>query len=479
MTAASPEARAAGAWPFAPETAPATNGGGLRPAGNGGPPPAPARRRGWSLRREIVVGYSALLLSALAVFGLATYLILRQSLARAGTQSLRETAAAAEQLILPPNIPRTAVEETRLPPAPGEVEALRRRSRLATGDVIQIFVARSGDVEKRALQSFAFIALILIPVTALAGAGVGYSIANRILQPLNRLVGATREIGIAGLGRRVEEPEHPTELRELSRSFNEMLGRLQRAVETLRSFTADASHELRTPLTAIRGTAQVALARERSADELRETLGEVMDETHQMLALVEDLLTLARGDQAVAPALERIDLSAVLRDVQDVGEALAMEKSVEVRLETPEHLPVMGSASPLRRLFLNLVSNAVKFTERGTVAIAARMVDEPPPPVVADELIQPPLPIPPARRSVEVTVTDTGVGIAADALPRVFDRFYRADAARERSGGTGLGLAIARMIAEQHGGTITAASRPGRGSTFTVTLPAMEAEQAA
>jgi signal transduction histidine kinase len=139
----------------------------------------------------------------------------------------------------------------------------------------------------------------------------------------------------------------------------------------------------------------------------------------------------------------------------------------------------MGSAGPLRRLFLNLVSNAVKFTERGTVAIAARVVDEPPPPVVADEMIQPPLPLPPARRSVEVTVTDTGAGIAADALPRVFDRFYRADAARERSGGTGLGLAIARMIAEQHGGTISAASRQGRGSTFTVTLPAVEAEQAA
>jgi two-component system heavy metal sensor histidine kinase CusS len=434
---------------------------------------APAWRNGWSLRREIVVGYSTLLLVALMLFAGATYLILRQTLARAGTQSLRETAAAAEQLILPPNIPRIAVEETRLPPAPGEVEALRRRSRLATGDVIQIFVARSGEVEKRALQSFALIALILIPVTALAAAGVGYSVANRILQPLNRLVGATREIGIAGLARRVEEPEHPTELRELSMAFNEMLARLQRAVEALRSFTADASHELRTPLTAIRGTAEVALARDRSSDELRETLGEVLDETQQMLSLVEDLLTLARGDQSVAPALEPVDLALVLRDVQDVGEALAMGKEVEVRLRTPEHLPVMGAAGPLRRLFLNLVSNAVKFTERGTVDIGARMVDEPPPPPAAEE-IQAPLPVPPARRSVEVTVTDTGVGIAAEALPRVFDRFYRADAARERSGGTGLGLAIARMIAEQHGGAITAQSHPGRGSTFTVRFPALE-----
>ena len=479
MTPAQIETLAPGAPP--PDLGEARAVGPAPPARSPSPPPGaarPWRRRTWSLRREIVVGYSTVLLIALMLFAFGTWLILRRSLQRAGTQSLRETAAAAEQLILPANIPRIAVEETRLPPAPGEVEALRRRSRLATGDVIQIFVARSGEVEKRALQSFALIAFILIPVTALAAAGVGYSVANRILQPLNRLVAATREIGgLAGLGRRVEEPEHPTELRELGMAFNEMLARLQRAVEALRSFTADASHELRTPLTAIRGTAEVALARERSSDELRETLGEVLDETQQMLRLVEDLLALARGDQAVAPALEPVDLGAVLRDVQDVGEALAMGKQVEVRLDAPEHLPVLGSAGPLRRLFLNLVSNAVKFTERGTVDIAARVVDEPvaalPPAVVVEEG-QAPQPVPASRRCVEVTVTDTGAGIPAEALPRVFDRFYRADVARERSGGTGLGLAIARMIAEQHGGTIAAQSRLGRGSTFTVRLPARE-----
>jgi signal transduction histidine kinase len=434
--------------------------------------PPPGRwSRSPSLRREIVLGYTAVLVIALMLFAAATWLILRQTLARAGTQSLRQTAAAAEQLIAPAAIPRVAVEETRLPPAPGDVEALRRRSKLATGETVDIYVARTGDVESRALHSFVVIALLLIPVTAVAAAGVGYSVANRVLQPLNRLVGATREIGITGLARRVEEPEHPAELRELSMAFNGMLGRLERAVDTLRSFTADASHELRTPLTAIRGTAEVALARERSADELRDTLGEVLDETEQMLRLVEDLLTLARGDQSVAPALEPVDLTPVLRDVQDVGEALAMGKEVEVRLDAPEHLPVEGAAGPLRRLFLNLVSNAVKFTDRGTVEMRARVVDEAPPPVTAED-IQAPLPRPAGQRWIEVAVRDTGAGISADALPRVFDRFYRADAARERSGGTGLGLAIARMIAEQHGGSITAESQLGRGSTFTVRLPA-------
>lgn len=422
------------------------------------------RRR--SLRREIVIGYSTILLVALSLFATATHAILRRSLASAGTQSLRQTAAAAERIVIPPGMPRVAVDEELLPPVEGTVEVLRRRTRLATGDMLNIVVARTGDVEQHALKSFALIALVLIPVTALLAAVAGRSMADRILQPLNRLVTASREIGIGGLARRVDVPRQPAELRELSQAYNGMLERLEDAVRALKSFTADASHELRTPLTAIRGTAEVALARDRSADELRGTLEEVLDETGSMLHLVEDLLVLARGDEARGDAHEPVDLSAVLRDVQDVGEALAMGKPVEVRLDTPPSLLVTGDGGALRRLFLNLVSNAVKFTDAGSVTLTARAA-APDLPVTAEDAA------PGAegpRGGVEVTVADTGSGIAPDALPRVFDRFYRADAARG-AGGTGLGLAIARMVAERHRGTITVESTPGAGSLFTVRLP--------
>jgi heavy metal sensor kinase len=414
------------------------------------------RRR--SLRREIVAGYSLILLVALTLFAGATYGILRRSLRSAGTQSLRQTAAAAERFIAP-GVPRVATQEQRLPPTEGAVETLRRRSRLVTGETVEIYVARTGDVEQHALRSFVLIALVLIPVTTLLAALAGRTVSDRILQPLNRLVTASREIGIGGLARRVDEPERPTELRELALAYNGMLERLQRAVEALRSFTADASHELRTPLTAIRGTAEVALARPRTAEELRDTLEEVVDETREMLHLVEDLLTLARGEQVESGPDAIADLAEVLRDVQDVGEALAAAKPVQVRLDAPDALALRGDAGALRRLFLNLVSNAVKFTEAGAVTITARSVgatEEP-----AD-----------GREWVEVRVADTGSGISAEALPRVFDRFYREDAARNRSGGTGLGLAIARMVAERHGGTISVRSAPGEGSVFTVRLPA-------
>jgi heavy metal sensor kinase len=359
-----------------------------------------------------------------------------------------------------------AVEEELLPPAEGAVETLRRRTRLATGEVLEVYVARTGDVEQRTLRAFAVIALVLIPLTTVAAAVAGRSIADRVLQPLNRLVTASREIGIAGLSRRVDEPDHPAELRELAYAFNGMLERLDRAVQALRSFTADASHELRTPLTAIRGTAEVALARPRTEAELRETLEAVLDETGAMLRMVEDLLTLARGEEGSAPRAEPVDLTAILNDAQEVGLALASSRAVEVRLEAPEGLTVTGAAGPLRRLFLNLVSNAVKFTDRGGVTVTARVVRGMAGEVEGAEGAARP-------EWVEVAVADTGVGIAPDALPRVFDRFYRADAARETSGGAGLGLAIAKLIVEQHGGTITAQSIPGRGSTFIVRLPAV------
>ena len=426
-----------------------------------------ARRRTPSLRREIVLGYSAILVAALTLFAGATYVILRQSLARTATASLRETAAAAERFLVPPNIPRVRVVEERIP-LPNNAEAIRRRILLATGAELSVVLARSNDAEEKALDQFGFIALLLIPVTALGAALAGWGVAERILLPLSRLVEASREIGIGGLARRVEEPQRPAELRELALAYNGMLERLQRAVEAMRRFTADASHELRTPLTVLRGQVEVALARERPAAELRDTMAEVLEETRSMLHMVEDLLALARGEETDALALAgTVELAPMLHEAAETGEVLAAGKPVRVRVDAPEGLVVRGAAGPLRRLMVNLVSNAVKFTDAGTVSLSARALGPAPAPSPRGEESGNGAP----ESWVEVEVADTGSGIAPAELPRVFDRFYRADAARERSGGTGLGLAIARMIVQQHGGTITAESEVGRGSVFRVRLP--------
>ncbi len=412
-----------------------------------------------SLRREIIVWYSVVMVVTLSVFAGLSYLLLREALQRTGTASLRQTAQTAEQLIIPSGIPRLDVDEQMVTPRGGDVEALRRRTTLATGEVVDIYIARSGDVESRALRLFLLISLILIPLTTLAAAMGGRSLANRLLEPLNRLVVATREIGIGALSRRVEEPERPTELQELASSFNAMLDRLEKNVDTLRHFTADASHELRTPLTAIQGTIQVALVRERSADDLRETLEEVGEQAQWMLHLVEGLLTLARGEENSKSTYEAIDLVPLLKDVKEMGQALVGDKPVEVTLHAPADLHVRGAGNALRQVLLNLVSNAAKFTDSGSIAITAREAALPP--GAATD-----------RRWIEIEIADTGSGIAAEELPRVFDRFYRGTAARAEPTGSGLGLAIAVLVVEQHGGEVQVESTPGVGTTMRVFLPA-------
>src|SRR5690606_5753252 len=220
--------------------------GGLHGAGGRG---GRMTRRGPSLRREILAWYSLVLIVALSLFSMAAYFLLQQALIRAETESLRQTAEAVEQVSIPQGIPRidTQDEFVTFENALGDrVRAIRRRTALATGDVVEVVVAPPEDVESRVLRSFLLIARLLIPFTALAVALRAGILLERLLDPLRRLVETTREIGIGGLSRRVPEPDRPSDLQDLAQSFNGMLMRLERAVEALRHFTADASHELKT-----------------------------------------------------------------------------------------------------------------------------------------------------------------------------------------------------------------------------------------
>lgn len=431
-----------------------------------------AERSRASLRRQIVLWYSLVLVIALGGFTVVTHLLLRQALERTGTASLREAAEYTERLNIPPGIPRAVLseEQGRDRLESGEqIDYLQRRVRLATGVEVVSTATRGTEIEDRALATFRVIALLVIPLAALLAALGGWVLLERLLAPLARLVDTTRRIEIGDLSRRVEEPDRPAELNELARSFNGMLTRLERAVQALRRFTADASHELRTPLTSIKGTVQVALVRERSAEELTHTLEEVLEETDWMLHLVEGLLTLAQGEEdGLALESSDVDLSALLEDVAEVGTALAQSSPITVISRVSPGLRMRGAAGALRQIFLNLVTNAVKFTDSGSVTISAYALSgagRAPGPIEATGGEEA------AEGWIEVSVRDTGIGISAEELPRVFDRFYRADAARSRPGGTGLGLAIASLLVELHGGRLEATSRPGVGSEFRVVLP--------
>ena len=294
-----------------------------------------------------------------------------------------------------------------------------------------------------------FLALPLL--LGLAGIG-GYLLATRSLAPLNWMAEQAREITGSNLNRRLEIGRAAEELLVLAASFNELLARLDQSFEAMRRFVADASHELRTPIAVIRGEADVALARDRAAGEYRESLAIVLDESRRLSRLVDDLLNLARADAGrVKLDAHEFYFNDLLSECCRSMQTLAGASDVTLECHATGDVQFRGDEALLRRLVINLLDNAIRYTPPGGKVSAALEAD------------------PAAAR---VVISDTGVGILPEAAPHVFDRFYRADKARSRQdGGFGLGLSIVKWIAEAHNGTVELTPNPGPGTTFTVTLP--------
>jgi heavy metal sensor kinase len=294
-----------------------------------------------------------------------------------------------------------------------------------------------------------FVALPLI--LGLAGLG-GFLLATRSLAPLASMARQAHRIGGSSLHKRLEIGGAAEELQVLGASFNALLARLDQSFETMRRFVADASHELRTPLAVIRGEADVALTRERGAGEYRESLAVILDESRRLSHLVDDLLNLARADSGRVPLVVReFYFNDLLAECCRSIEPAAAAGGIELACTAPADVPFRGDEDLLRRLVLNLLDNAIRYTPRGGRVSAA---------------------LEPSPERIQVMISDTGTGIAPADAARVFERFYRADQARSRKdGGFGLGLSIVKWIAEAHRGTVELLSRPGAGCVFTVTLP--------
>lgn len=285
-------------------------------------------------------------------------------------------------------------------------------------------------------------------VLALIG---GRMLAERSLRPVANMVSAARKISVGNLRNRLDRTQAGDELDVLAATFNEMIERIERQVAQIRQFTADAAHELRTPLAALRGSAEVALSSERSTEELRTTIAESIEEFDRLSRIADDLLLLARADagqEFIRRKPMRLDVAVA--DVVDLFAPLAAERGVSLQCATGIALWIEGDDGRLRQMVGNLLDNAIKHTPTGG------RVDV--------ELSAP-------NGSAELTVRDTGAGIAPEHLPHVFDRFYRADGARTRMGGAGLGLAISRTIADAHSGSIQLESAPCKGTTVRVMLP--------
>ena len=293
-----------------------------------------------------------------------------------------------------------------------------------------------------------FLALPLIVL--IAGAG-GFFLATKNLAPVRWMAEQARSITDKSLHQRLDIGAANEELMMLADSFNELLSRLDRSFETMRRFVADASHELRTPIAVIRGEADVALDHDRGPAEYKESLAVIQDEARRLTRLIDDLLNLARADAGhVRLHVEEFYVNDLLAECCRSIQAKASAKEISLECRCPEDVAYRGDPELIRRLVLNLLENAIRYTPEGG-RVQLNVED------LASEL--------------RIQVADTGVGIPPETATHVFERFYRGDQARSRqNGGFGLGLSIVKWIAESHNGSVELSSEPGLGSTFTVLL---------
>jgi two-component system, OmpR family, sensor kinase len=339
---------------------------------------------------------------------------------------------------------------------PGSVRYLALRVEAAGPEIGGLLVATStGQVAfgpAELLRSM----LLIAPIILLGSALVGYWLAGTALRPVQGIMDEVEAISDGtSLHRRLAVPLSGDEVARLVLTLNGMLARLERSFASLHRFTADASHELKTPLMVLRAGVERALVHPAVPGEILQSLDETLAQINEMTELVESLLTLARADEGRAPlAVEESDLRELVGDAVETAGMLGEDSGVAVTSTMPDHpVKLAVDRHRIRELLLNLVTNAIKYTPQGgSIDLALAEQDD----------------------AVTLTVRDTGIGIAPGDLPHIFERFWRADPARSRTGerpGVGLGLAITKWIAEAHGGSITVQSRPGRGTTFVVRLP--------
>jgi heavy metal sensor kinase len=295
-----------------------------------------------------------------------------------------------------------------------------------------------------------------LPVVVLVAAGGGYVLVQRALRPVDQIASKAELITQHNLSERLPVAQTGDELERLSIALNHMIIRLDAAFQNSRRFVADASHELRTPLTILRGELESLVQEKESVPGQNERLGSLLEEVERLSKIVERLLALSRLDAGEAQAeWVGFDLAELAAGTVDQMALLAEDRGIAVTCDATQSVPVKGDRARLKQVIVNLLDNAIKYTdEGGAVNVIVR----------------------PESGHAVLQVTDTGIGIPPKALPHVFERFYRVDQTRSNpSEGAGLGLAIVKSICNAHGGEVEAASAVNKGSRFRVKLPLVAA----
>lgn len=320
-----------------------------------------------------------------------------------------------------------------------------------------LLVVHSLDDQQELLARVGYAFLISVPLALLAASFGGFFLAKKSLAPISEMSRKAEDITAKNLHERLPVKNERDELGSLASKFNELLSRLDVSFEQQRRFMADASHELRTPVAIVRGEADVTLAKEkRDETEYRESFSIVQSEAERMTRIIKDLFTLARVDAGQQPLQKDvIYLDEILGEAVKSFRTVANNRGISLEFAAPEEMKFSGDAQLLRRLFSNLIDNALKHAKSRVTITAERRAD-----------------------SYQINVADDGAGIPEEAQPHIFERFYRADKARSRNAnaasgsGAGLGLAISKFIAEAHDGKLALAKSDASGSIFSIQFPA-------
>jgi len=316
--------------------------------------------------------------------------------------------------------------------------------------IVQVGSSLVGPTE--ILNKILLIFTISIPLSLFLLVYGGWFLAGRALKPVDLITRSARRISAENLSLRLDVVNPRDEIGRLAETFNTTLARLENSFNRTRRFSADVSHELRTPLTILRGEIEVGLKWAKDPEEFRELMQSNLEEVNRMSVIIESLLELSRAEEkGLSLNLQEMDLCELLQDLILQLRTLADEKGIHLEFAGALPVLVQGDRVRLHQVFLNLLGNALKYTESGG---KVRLF-------LATE-----------NGYAKVAVSDTGQGIPPDDISCIFDRFYRVDRARNRAhGGSGLGLSLVKSYTEAHGGRIDVTSEVGKGSTFTVYLP--------
>ncbi|MGD9974702.1 MAG: sensor histidine kinase [Desulfatirhabdiaceae bacterium] len=302
----------------------------------------------------------------------------------------------------------------------------------------------------------AFRGLFLTTMALLFGlaTGVGWFMARRAVSGIESITRTARSISAGTLEKRVPVKERGDEIDQLAMTFNQMLDRIGTLITEIRQMGDNIAHDLKSPLTRIRGSAEITLFTEESLSGYQAMAASTIEECDNLLDMINTMLMISKTEAGVdKPIREEMDLAVLVRDACDLFKTIAEDNNLTLDCHIPEHCIITGDIRAIQRMLANLIDNAIKYTASGgRVRVTIPQCSE---------------------YNTRITVTDTGCGISAEDIPHIFERFYRCDPSRAKAG-TGLGLSLARAIARAHGGDITVESRPGHGTTFTVSLFSIE-----